>query len=249
MNEAVSPALEGVSISASAARRLNAILKGEAGRGAAHFGQGRRLLGLPIFVRCREEPRRRRRGGHPRRRDGAGRSGVARNAERRRARFRRRPDGPVVQGQEPECRRLLRLRGELHGLGPGLPPARTRRGGGTPPRALRLRASSCRFLPAGGPVRPDSANENSVPRNSAFFNTMHKMTAPRADTDDSSNLRPGESATLPVPSTAPSRRLEPSRRRSARRPDAASAPFPRRRGGKLRRVCGPFRDLAPLRRG
>ena len=31
MNEAVSPALEGVSISASAARRLNAILKGEAG--------------------------------------------------------------------------------------------------------------------------------------------------------------------------------------------------------------------------
>jgi iron-sulfur cluster insertion protein len=31
MNEAISPALEGVSISASAARRLNAILKGEAG--------------------------------------------------------------------------------------------------------------------------------------------------------------------------------------------------------------------------
>ena len=31
MNEAVSPALEGVMISASAARRLNAILKGEAG--------------------------------------------------------------------------------------------------------------------------------------------------------------------------------------------------------------------------
>ena len=31
MNEAVSPALEGVSISASAARRLNAILKGEEG--------------------------------------------------------------------------------------------------------------------------------------------------------------------------------------------------------------------------
>jgi iron-sulfur cluster assembly accessory protein len=31
MNEAVSPALEGVSISASAARRLNAILKGEQG--------------------------------------------------------------------------------------------------------------------------------------------------------------------------------------------------------------------------
>jgi len=31
MNEAVSPALEGVSISASAARRLNAILKGEGG--------------------------------------------------------------------------------------------------------------------------------------------------------------------------------------------------------------------------
>ena len=31
MNEAVSPALEGVTISASAARRLNAILKGEAG--------------------------------------------------------------------------------------------------------------------------------------------------------------------------------------------------------------------------
>ena len=31
MNEAVSPALEGVSISASAARRLNAILKGDAG--------------------------------------------------------------------------------------------------------------------------------------------------------------------------------------------------------------------------
>jgi iron-sulfur cluster insertion protein len=31
MNEAVSPALEGVTISESAARRLNAILKGEAG--------------------------------------------------------------------------------------------------------------------------------------------------------------------------------------------------------------------------
>ena len=31
MNEALSPALEGVAISASAARRLNAILKGEEG--------------------------------------------------------------------------------------------------------------------------------------------------------------------------------------------------------------------------
>ena len=53
---------------------------------------------------------------HARRRDRAGRSGLARNDEGRGARFRRRPDGAVVQGQEPECGRLVRLRGEFLGL-------------------------------------------------------------------------------------------------------------------------------------
>ena len=108
---------EAVSISASAARRLNAILKGERGRGAEDFRQGRRLLGLPIFFRRRKKPRGRRFRRHPRRGDRARRPGLARDAEGRRTRLRRRPDGPVVPGQEPERGRLLRLRGQFFGLG------------------------------------------------------------------------------------------------------------------------------------
>ena len=51
-----------------------------------------------------------------RRREGRRRSRLARNDEGLGARFRRRSDGPVVQGQEPQRRRLLRLRRELFRL-------------------------------------------------------------------------------------------------------------------------------------
>ena len=117
MNEAVSPALEGVTISASAARRLNAILKGEAGAALRISVKGGGCSG---FQYAFDVERSRAEDDVAVTRDGAtraGRPGLARNAERRRARLRRRPDGPVVQGQEPECGRLLRLRGELLGLG------------------------------------------------------------------------------------------------------------------------------------
>ena len=116
MNEAVSSASTAVSISASAARRLNAILKGEAGAALRISVKGGGCSGFQYAFDVDRSPRRRRFRRDPRRRDRARRPGLARNAQGRRARLRRRPDGPVVPGQEPQRGRLLRLRGELLGL-------------------------------------------------------------------------------------------------------------------------------------
>src|SRR6516225_712720 len=113
MNEPASPAPEGVSISASAARRLNAILKGEEGAALRISVKGGGCSG---FQYAFDVEKTRADDDVAVTRDRAGRSGVARNAQGRRARLRRRPDGAVVPGQEPECGRILRLRGELLGV-------------------------------------------------------------------------------------------------------------------------------------
>ena len=116
MNEALSPALEGVAISASAARRLNAILKGEEGAALRISVKGGGCSG---FQYAFDVERTRADDDVAVTRDGATVLVDPVSLEMlkgRRARFRRRPDGPVVPGEEPECGRLLRLRGELHRL-------------------------------------------------------------------------------------------------------------------------------------
>ena len=116
MSEAASGP-DAVTISASAARRLNAILKGEEGAALRISVKGGGCSG---FQYAFDVDRARADDDFVATRDGATvlvDPGLARNAEGRRARLRRRPDGPVVPGQEPERGRLLRLRGELLGLG------------------------------------------------------------------------------------------------------------------------------------
>ena len=128
MNEAVSPTLQGVTISESAARRLNAILKGEAGAALRISVKGGGCSG---FQYAFDVDRSRAEDDVAVTRDGATvlvDPVSLEMLERRRARLRRRSHGPVVPGEESECGRLLRLRGEFFGLAAEPRPLRARGG-------------------------------------------------------------------------------------------------------------------------
>ena len=102
-----SPAL---TISATAARQLNHVLAGDPGAALRISVKGGGCSGFQYEFDVDKAPRRRRFRRHARRRDGHRRSRLARDDEGSGTRFRRRPDGARVQGQEPERGRLVRLR-------------------------------------------------------------------------------------------------------------------------------------------
>ncbi len=133
MNEAVSPTLEGVTISESAARRLNAILKGEAGAALRISVKGGGCSG---FQYAFDVDRTRAEDDVAVTRDGATvlvDPVSLEMLEGRRTRLRRRSHGPVVPGEESECGRLLRLRGEFFGLAAKPRPLRGRPESGVNP--------------------------------------------------------------------------------------------------------------------